>query len=75
MARIRGLIDAGLPIAIIKAILPRLDRPGAIHVPDAEPELIEALERHHELIDARIRCLARNRDALGAYIDVLRRAR
>jgi hypothetical protein len=31
-----------------------------------------ALEQHHRLIDARIQCLSRNRDAIGRYLQVLR---
>lgn len=72
--QIRGLLDAGLPTRIIKEILPCLDDPCTIHVTDATPELIAALERERERMDARIRCLTRNRDAIGAYLDVVRRA-
>jgi DNA-binding transcriptional MerR regulator len=73
VAQIRGLLDAGLPTKIIKEILPFLDNPCTIHVTDATPELIETLERERDRMDSRIRCLTRNRDAIGAYLDAVRR--
>ncbi|HTZ42937.1 MAG TPA: MerR family transcriptional regulator [Jatrophihabitans sp.] len=72
VVQIRGLLEAGLPIRIIKDILPSLDDPTAIHVVDADPELIATLEREREQMDARIRCLTRNRDGLTAYLTALR---
>jgi DNA-binding transcriptional MerR regulator len=73
VVQIRGLLDAGVPTKIIKQILPCLDDPCTIHVSDATPELIAALEQHREQMDARVRCLARNRDAITAYLDAVRR--
>jgi DNA-binding transcriptional MerR regulator len=72
VVQIRGLLDAGLTTRIIRQILPCLDDPCTIHVTDATPELIEALERQREQMDSRIRCLARNRDAISAYLDAVR---
>jgi DNA-binding transcriptional MerR regulator len=70
--QIRGLIDAGIPTAIIKDILPLLDNPCTIHVAAPATELIEALERHREQLDARIHCITRNRDAITHYLDAIR---
>src|SRR5690606_35625833 len=67
--QIRGLLEAGLPTRIIKQILPCLNGPGQIHVADASPEVIAALERERDRMTARIDCLARNRDAIAAYLD------
>lgn len=75
VVQIRGLLDAGLPTKIIQQVLPCLDDPYSIHVSDPGPELIAALEREHERIDARIRCLARNRDAIGVYLRTVRERR
>jgi DNA-binding transcriptional MerR regulator len=72
VVQIRGLLDAGLTTSIIRQILPCLDDPCTIHVTDATPELIAALERQREQMDARIRCLSRNRDAISAYLDAVR---
>lgn len=72
VVQIRGLLDAGLTTRIIRQILPCLDDPCTIHVTDATPELIEALERQREQMDVRIRCLAKNRDAISAYLDSVR---
>jgi DNA-binding transcriptional MerR regulator len=72
VVQIRGLLDAGLTTKIIKQILPCLDDPCTIHVTDATPELIAALERQREQMDSRIRCLAKNRDAISAYLEAVR---
>ena len=70
--QIRGLLDAGLPIRIIKQILPCLNEPRAIHYSDATPEVIAALDHEREQMDIRIRCLTKNRDAIASYLDALR---
>jgi DNA-binding transcriptional MerR regulator len=72
VAQIRGLLDAGLPVRIIQQVLPCLDNPCTIHVSDATPEMIATLERERDRMDARIRCLARNRDAITGYLDAAR---
>jgi DNA-binding transcriptional MerR regulator len=72
VVQIRGLLDAGVPTRIIKEILPCLDNPCTIHVRDATPELIANLERQREQLDARISCLARNRDAISGYLETVR---
>ncbi|TCN40159.1 DNA-binding transcriptional MerR regulator [Kribbella orskensis] len=69
--QVRGLLDAGLPTRIIKQILPCLDKPRAIHFPDATPEMIATLERERDRMTARIDCLARNRDAVADYLDAV----
>ncbi|MFD7918341.1 MerR family transcriptional regulator [Streptomyces sp. NPDC059740] len=71
--QIRGLLDAGLPTRIIRQILPCLDRPRAVHLPDATPEVLAALERERDRMTERIGCLTRNRDAIADYLDVVRR--
>ncbi|MEV1007359.1 MerR family transcriptional regulator [Streptomyces sp. NPDC049881] len=71
--QIRGLLDAGLPTRIIKQILPCLDKPRTIHFPDATPEMLATLEHERERMAERIDCLVRNRDAITAYLDEVRR--
>ena len=73
VTQIRGLLDAGVPTRIIRAILPCLDDPASIHVTDATPELIADLEHHHDQMDAKIQCLARNRDAIATYLTAVRK--
>lgn len=72
VTQIRGLIDAGIPTAIIKGILPLLDNPHTIHFTGPATELIGALEHHREQLDARIDCITRNRDAITRYLNVVR---
>ena len=71
VVQIRGLLDAGLPTRLIKQILPCLDKPRSIRFPDAAPEMIATLEHERERMEQRIRCLARNRDAIGEYLDAV----
>jgi DNA-binding transcriptional MerR regulator len=75
VTQIRGLLDAGVPTRIIREILPCLDDPCSIHVTDATPELVADLERHRDQLDTKIQCLARNRDAIDAYLTAVRRSR
>ncbi|WP_405910556.1 MULTISPECIES: MerR family transcriptional regulator [unclassified Streptomyces] len=68
--QIRGLLDSGLTTEIIRAILPFLSGPGEIHL---HPECLTAetaglLRDEIDRIQSRIDCLARNRDALWAYL-------
>ncbi|REF00858.1 MerR family transcriptional regulator [Thermomonospora umbrina] len=72
--QIRGLLDSGLTTEIIRRILPFLDRPDQIH-PHPEcltPETAALLYEEADRIQARIDCLARNRDALHAYLAAVR---
>jgi DNA-binding transcriptional MerR regulator len=66
--QIRGLIDAGVPTAIIREILPCLENPATIAVRDPSPDLVAALQRRRDQLDARIQCLTRNRDAITRYL-------
>jgi DNA-binding transcriptional MerR regulator len=74
VTQIRGLIDAGIPTAIIRDILPLLGNPGTIHVTGPAAELIDALEQHREQLDTRIACITRNRDAITGYLETIRAA-
>ncbi|SOD90311.1 MerR family transcriptional regulator [Streptomyces sp. Ag109_G2-15] len=72
--QIRGLLDSGLTTEMIRAILPYLSGPEELH-PPAEcvtPQTAALLQAHIDRIQARIDCLARNRDRLTAYLSVVR---
>ncbi|MEU5387357.1 MerR family transcriptional regulator [Kitasatospora cineracea] len=73
--QIRGLLDAGLPIRIIKQILPCLDKPRTIHFPDATPEMLDTLRRERDRMTERIDCLIRNRDSVSEYLDEVSKGR
>lgn len=66
-AQIRGLLEAGLPISIIRDILPCLGG-EEIYLERLTPRTRQRLEHERSRIDARIRCLKRNREALDAYL-------
>ncbi|KRC51733.1 MerR family transcriptional regulator [Leifsonia sp. Root227] len=73
VAQIRGLLDAGLPVKIIRQILPCLRSPSAIHFESATPEMVATIEEQRDKMDERIRCLTQNRDALSAYLGAVTR--
>ncbi|MEV4510521.1 MerR family transcriptional regulator [Dactylosporangium sp. NPDC049525] len=73
--QIRGLLDAGLPTRVIREVLPCTDNPCTITVSDASDELVGLLEAERDKMDARIACLARNRDAIAAYLRQVEAAR
>ncbi|GAA3850325.1 MerR family transcriptional regulator [Streptomyces sedi] len=72
VTQIRGLLDAGLPTRIIRQVLPCLNRPRDIHFTDATPEMLALLERERDAMSRRIEVLARNREAIGAYLVAVR---
>ncbi|MGI5509171.1 MerR family transcriptional regulator [Streptomyces sp. CA-106131] len=67
--QIKGLLDAGLPTRIIQQLLPCLDKPQTIYVPNVTPEMIATLQREQARLSERIECLTRNRDAIADYLD------
>ncbi|MFE7131067.1 MerR family transcriptional regulator [Streptomyces sp. NPDC057638] len=71
--QIRGLLDAGLPTRVIRRVLPCLDTPGTIHFPNPTAEMLAALDRERDRMTERIAVLVRNRDAIAAYVDEVRR--
>ncbi|MFE1959590.1 MerR family transcriptional regulator [Streptomyces sp. NPDC059479] len=68
--QIRGLLDSGLTTEIIRRILPFLGKPDEIHLhPEClTPETAALLRGEAARIQQRIDCLARNRDAILAYL-------
>ncbi|MCX5055196.1 MULTISPECIES: MerR family transcriptional regulator [unclassified Streptomyces] len=72
--QIRGLLDSGLTTEMIRAILPYLSGPDEILLPADRltPETAALLQAHIDRIQARIDCLARNRDRLTAYLAAVR---
>ncbi|MFH8801936.1 MerR family transcriptional regulator [Streptomyces sp. NPDC017936] len=74
--QIRGLLDSGLTTEMIRAILPYLSGPDEILLPAERltPETAALLQAHLDRIQARIDCLARNRDRLSAYLAAVRPA-
>jgi DNA-binding transcriptional MerR regulator len=67
--QIKGLLDAGLPTRIIQQLLPCLDRPQTIYVPNVTPEMIATLQREQARLSERIEFLTRNRNAIADYLD------
>jgi DNA-binding transcriptional MerR regulator len=65
---IRTLIAAGLPTSAIGQLLGRLAPDGSAHPTHVDDELLRELIAVRDRIDARVRCLTRNRDALDAWL-------
>ncbi len=70
--QIRGLLDAGLPVRIIKEILPCLDEPCSLQVAQVSPDMLAGLERERARMEQRLRALTQSRDAITAYLEVAR---
>ncbi|MGW4502121.1 MerR family transcriptional regulator [Micromonospora sp. NPDC004336] len=72
--QIRGLLDAGLPIRLIREILPYLDGPADLLPQVPCSHMIEQVARQRDQLDRRIGSLTRNRDALSTYLRAARTA-
>lgn len=67
-AKIRGLVDSGVPTRIIADILPCLNQSGEIIVREPDPALHATLVAQRDVMVERIAFLEQNRDALTRYI-------
>ena len=72
VTRIRALLKAGLPVSIVKDILPHLEHTPLPSRPALSPVLLQRLEEQRGRIHARVACLQRNLDALDAYLAAVR---
>jgi DNA-binding transcriptional MerR regulator len=70
--QIRGMIESGLPIRIIREILPFIDGPAALMPAVPCDHMLGEVARQREVLDRRIQVLAGNRDALDAYLRTAR---
>lgn len=69
VGRVRDLIDAGIPTAVILDLLPCLASVTDPETPVIQQALAESLAARRAQLDQRIGCLAKNRDAITAYLD------
>ncbi|MFK4731310.1 MerR family transcriptional regulator [Agromyces mediolanus] len=67
--QVRGLIEAGIPTAVILDMLPCLASTSFVEAPVIAKALAETLAERRAQLEQRIGCLARNRDAISAYLD------
>jgi DNA-binding transcriptional MerR regulator len=65
---IRSLLESGLPVRLIREVLPHLaaGAPGRDRLPD---EFLAEVRRHRDRLDARILALTARRSALDAFLD------
>jgi DNA-binding transcriptional MerR regulator len=71
--QIRGLLASGLPVRIIRQLLPCLDEPCELQAAEVTADMLASLEQQRALMDERVRCLTESRDAVTAYLDAARR--
>lgn len=72
--QVQAMIGNGLPIRIIREVLPYLDGPAEL-MPEVPCDyLVEQVAAQVAQLDQRISSLTRNRDALGAYLHAARTA-
>ncbi|WP_395244516.1 MerR family transcriptional regulator [Agromyces sp. MMS24-K17] len=67
--QVSGLIEAGVPTAVIADMIPCLAQTSHPKAPVIERTQADTLERRRAQLDARIDALIRNRDAIDAYLD------
>ncbi|QTX06263.1 MerR family transcriptional regulator [Agromyces archimandritae] len=65
--RVRRLIDAGVPTAVIHDMLPCLLN-GLAATPRIDADVARTLEAHRDQLESRIACLSRSRDAVADYL-------
>ncbi|MFE1290216.1 MerR family transcriptional regulator [Streptomyces sp. NPDC058751] len=71
---IRSLLESGLPVRLIRDVLPGLtDGPGA-GTDAVRAEFLREVQSHRDRLAARIAVLSDQRDALDAYLREARRA-
>jgi DNA-binding transcriptional MerR regulator len=72
--QIREMIKNGLPIRIIRDVLPYLDGPSDLMPQVPCTYLIEQVAEQLDQLDQRIQSLTRNRNAIDAYLHAARTA-
>jgi DNA-binding transcriptional MerR regulator len=70
--QIRSLLDYGLPMRLIKQIVPLLRDACVVHVADPPAHLIDELQQERDRVDRLVRCLAKNRDGIDTYLAAIR---
>ena len=68
LGEVRTLLDAGLPVSAIRHLVGCLAADGSGEPTQISDELLAELVAVRDRIDARVRCLARNRDALDNWL-------
>lgn len=68
VARVAGLVQAGVPTRLVKVLLDAEDA-AARHEATCPREVAEQLSQELEGLEARIACLTRSRDTIRRYLD------
>lgn len=68
LQEVRTLLDAGLPVSAIRQLVGCLDADGSGEQAQISDQLLAELAIVRDRVDARVQCLARNRDALDHWL-------
>ncbi|OYO00062.1 MerR family transcriptional regulator [Enemella evansiae] len=70
--QIKGLIDAGVPTALVAQLIDALTDSGGIFPEHVDPGTVEAVESEWQRMCRCVDCMVARRDALGAYLGALK---
>ncbi|OYO14293.1 MerR family transcriptional regulator [Enemella evansiae] len=70
--QIKGLIDAGVPTALVAQLIDALTDSGGIFPEHVDPGTVEAVESEWQRMCHCVDCMVARRDALGAYLGALK---
>ncbi|WP_017626701.1 MerR family transcriptional regulator [Nocardiopsis chromatogenes] len=70
---IRSLLESGLPVRLIRELLPDPEDGGGAGADAHRAEFLRAVQDHRDRLDARIALLSGQRDSLDAYLREARR--
>lgn len=72
--RVRSLLDVGLPLRLVREVLPHLGD-GGTPITSVCDEFLDDVQRYRDNVAARIADLAAQQDALDAYLHASRELR
>ncbi|MDA2811532.1 MerR family transcriptional regulator [Nocardiopsis sp. RSe5-2] len=73
VAVIRSLLESGLPVRLIREVLPDPEGGAGAGAEAYRAEFLRAVQDHRDRLDARIAVLSEQRDGLDAYLREARR--
>lgn len=71
--QVRGLLAAGLPSSLVQQLLDALTDDGGVYPEHVDAATVTAVEDEFQRMCRCVDCMVARRDALGSYLDSLRR--
>jgi DNA-binding transcriptional MerR regulator len=66
---IRSFLESGLPVRLIRELLPRPGEPAGVSAELIRTEFVQEVQRYRHRLSARIAALETQRSALDAFLD------